>query len=77
MCQRGYSTPNIDTVSCIRETYLERDNHNQWIWDDRGSGAYRDVDINGGQSDLTKALISATTSRGAKKSLRRIASKYL
>ena len=77
LCQRGHSSPSTNSVWCIRETYLERDYHNQWIWDDKGSGAGKDVDINGGQTDMTKELISATATRGTKKPLRKISSEYL
>ena len=77
LCQRGHSSPSTNSVWCIRETYLEGDYHNQWIWDDKGSGAWKDVDINGGQTDMTKELISATARRGSKKHLRKISSEYL
>lgn len=77
LCQKGYSRPSINDVWCVKNTYLDNEHRNNWIWDDRRSGAYSDVDINGGNSRHTKRLISATTRRGQTKSLNKISSVYL
>ena len=76
LCMRGYSQPPPDAIWCVEEKYLEDDYHNTWIWNDQGTGADQDCDINGGQSDFTKEFIGATTTRGGKKSLKKIAKKY-
>jgi len=77
VCRRGYDEPDIYSVWCINDRFLESDHHDNLIWNDRGTGAYSDVDINGGQSELTKELVSATTERGSTKYLRKIKSTYL
>ena len=43
---------------CINEKYLEDDPRNVVIWNDKGSGALFDVQIHGGETNHTKALIS-------------------
>ena len=77
LCQIGYTSPNLDAIYCINQDYLEDDQHGNWIWDDTASGAAKDVDINGGDSELTKELVAATTQRGETKSLNKIKSEYL
>ena len=77
LCKYGWSYPSINDIWCIKEDYLERDYHGTWIWNDRRSGARRDVDINGGNSEMTKQLVAATTRRGTKKWLKKIKSEFI
>ena len=75
VCIKGYSQPPLDAIWCVEETYLEADHHDKWIWNDVGSGAWSDCEINGGRSELTKEFIGVTN--GGKKTLKKIANKYL
>jgi hypothetical protein len=79
VCQNGWGNQRLEThqVWCVNMKYLKDDNHDRWIWNDKGSGSYYDVDINGGESSLTRELISATDKRGRTKTLKRIANTYL
>ena len=77
LCQLGYGTPSSGAVWCINKRYLENDYHDKWIWDDRWSGAYDDVDIMGGRTRLTKELVSATNRRGQKKTLKGIKNTFI
>ena len=43
---------------CINAKYLEDDPRPVVIWNDKGSGALRDVQIHGGENNQTKELIS-------------------
>ena len=51
---------------CINEKYLEDDPRNVVIWNDKGSGALFDVQIHGGETNHTKALISVMNTNWGK-----------
>ena len=68
LCQHGDSEPSISQVSCIREDYLEDDLHDDRIWSSSMSGAAVLVKLRGGKTDLTEALLGATTNEGGKRS---------
>ena len=77
LCQQGYSEPNKNTVWCIKHEYLEDDQHDTWLWDSIGAGtnnvgSVTSVDVNGGKSDLTRELVSVTTTHGATNTMKRI-----
>ena len=61
---------------CIKDKYLENEYRDRWLWHDKGSGAYADVDINGGSSTRTQNLVTATNQRGSKRTLHAIKSQY-
>ena len=51
--------PYVDNLPwCINAKYLEDDPRPVVIWNDKGSGAWRDVQIHGGENNQTKELIS-------------------
>ena len=70
ICTNGYSEPEKNTVWCIMLEYLEDDLHDTWVWDSKGTVGI--VDVNGGKSDLTRELMSVTTTHGATNIMKRI-----
>lgn len=76
VCVNGYHQPSNDEIWCINEDFLDDDYHDDWIWDDKGSGADANCDINGGQSLYTNDLVAATNQRGSKKYLSKIKDEY-
>ena len=76
VCQIGYNSPSTSTIMCIKDKYLENEYRDRWLWHDKGSGVYADVDINGGSSTRTQNLVTATNQRGSKRTLHAIKSQY-
>ena len=70
ICKNGYSEPDKNTVWCIILEYLDDDLHDTWVWDSKGTVG--NVDVNGGKSDLTRELMSVTTTHGAINTMKRI-----
>ena len=77
VCQIGHDQPSLDVIWCVKDKYLENDYHDQFLWNDAETGADVDIDIMGGNTELTKEFVAVTTSRGEKKSLKKISNTYL
>ena len=77
LCTSGYDDPPLDATVCINKTYLVSDRHDVLIYDIYPSNADIHLDINGGGTYLTKELISVTTDRGTKKSLKAIKPNFI